>query len=316
MSDVVVLGSLNMDLVVRTAAIPRPGETVAGHGFTTIPGGKGANQAAAARLGAAVEMVGRVGDDAFGPALLDNMRRQGVGVAHVMTDPQAPSGIAMITIDERGENAIIVAPGANGQVSSQDLHQARDLLAGARYLVMQFEIPLDTVGEAIALARELGVQVILNPAPAYAVDADFLRGVTCLIANETEAETLTGIAVGDEDPASSKSSVATAAEGLLALGIPMVIITLGARGAFLLTSDLRLHVPARQVEVVDTTAAGDAFVGGFVAALLRDLALPDAVRYATCAGTLATTRLGAQTSLPSAEEVQAFYDQGAEPTDS
>ncbi len=321
MSDVVVLGSLNMDLVVRTAAIPRPGETVAGHGFATIPGGKGANQAAAAaRLGASVDMVGRVGDDAFGPALLDNMRRQGVGVAHVTTDPQAPSGIAMITIDERGENAIIVAPGANGQVSGEDLHQVRDLLAGARYLVMQFEIPLDTVGEAIALARELGVQVILNPAPAYAVDAEFLRGVTCLIANETEAETLTGIKVGDDDPASPTSSVAAAAEGLVAgascASIPMVIITLGARGAFLLTSDLRMHVPARQVEVVDTTAAGDAFVGGFVAALLRGLALPNAVRYATCAGTLATTRLGAQTSLPSAEEVQAFYDQGARPSGS
>ncbi len=301
MADVVVLGSLNMDLVVRTAAIPRPGETVAGHGFATIPGGKGANQAAAAaRLGAAVAMLGRVGQDAFGPALLENMRRQGVDVTHVRQDAEAPSGIAMITIDERGENTIVVAPGANGRVNEADLRVARQLLAEARYLLMQFEIPLDVVRQAIALATDLGARVILNPAPAYTVGAEFLQGVYALIANETEAEALTGVAVQGE------ADFARAADALLALGVSVAIITLGARGAFVASDGLHLHVPARQVPVVDTTAAGDAFVGGLVAALLRGAGLPEAVRYATSAGTLATTKLGAQTSLPSAAEVQAF----------
>ncbi|MBC7235383.1 MAG: ribokinase [Chloroflexi bacterium] len=294
-----------MDLVVRTERIPRPGETVVGRDFVTIPGGKGANQAAAAaRLGVRVDMVGRVGNDAFGPALLDNMRRQGVGISHVTLDPDAASGIAMIMIDACGENSIVVAAGANGRVSRSDLEGARELLAQARYLLMQFEIPLEVVREAISLANELGVRVILNPAPAHAVDADLMRGVYCLVANETETEALTGVAVREE------GELQLAAKRLLGLGIPVVIVTLGARGAFLASDGLRLLVPARQVQVVDTTAAGDAFVGGLVAAFLQGRDLPQAVRYATCAGTLATTKLGAQTSLPSAAEVEAFFNEG------
>lgn len=303
-ADVVNLGSLNMDLVVRTKRIPRPGETVHGQQFTTIPGGKGANQAAAAaRLGAKVEMVGRVGDDSFGPTLLDNMRTQGVGVSHVLQDPRAPSGTAMIIIDEHGENSIVVAPGANGRVSRGDLEAARDLLVQARYLVMQFEIPLPVVRDAIALARELGVSVILNPAPAHAVANDFFQGVYCLIVNETEARAFTDIEVDD------LAAAQQAGQALLDLDVPIAIITLGANGAFLVTREQSVHVPARQVEVVDTTAAGDAFVGGFTAAMLKGFDLVEAVRYATCAGTLATMVLGAQTSLPSAAQVQAFYEE-------
>lgn len=305
MTDVVVLGSLNMDLVVRTERMPRPGETVSGGEFRTVPGGKGANQAtAAAKLGADVEMVGRVGDDAFGAKLLENMRAQGVGISHVLRDPTAASGTATIIVDANGENSIVIAPGANGRVGLEDLDNAHDLLAGARFLIMQFEVPLSVVCAAIALARELGVTVLLNPAPAYPVGADFLRGVHCLVVNETEAETLSGQSVSDPE------SARLAGEALRALGVPVVIVTLGPLGALLSTKEGSLHLPTRPVEVVDTTAAGDAFVGGLVTARLKGFDWPEAVRYATCAGTLATTVLGAQTSLPSAEAVQRFYQEG------
>lgn len=304
MSDVVVLGSLNMDLVVRTAHIPLPGETIHGSDFNTIPGGKGANQAAAAaRMGVSVEMIGRVGEDAFGPVLLDNMAAQGVGTAHVLRDAEAASGIAMITIDAKGENTIVVAPGANGRVTLDEVAAARDVLAAARYLVMQFEVPLPVVRGAITLARELGLRVILNPAPAYAVDAEFVRGLDTLIVNETEAAAISGLPVAD------LAGAEAAGRALRALNIPVVIVTLGANGALLLAEGGAIHVPARAVNVVDTTAAGDAFVGGYVAGLLRGLPLPEAVRYATCAGSLATTVFGAQTSLPSAAQVQAFYQE-------
>ncbi len=304
MGDVVVLGSLNMDLIVRTEHIPRPGETVHGHGFGTVPGGKGANQAAAAaRLGAHVEMLGRVGQDAFGDEMLRNLQEQGVGVGRVQRDA-APSGIALITIQADGNNSIVVAAGANGQVTPQDVDAAADLLSKASYLVMQFEVPLPVVRHAIARAAALGVRVVLNPAPAYPVDASFLSGVYCLIVNETEAESLTGVSVGNVAAAQE------AARALQRLGVPVVIVTLGAEGALLLAEDRFTHVPARRVQVVDTTAAGDAFIGGLVASLDRGLPLVEAVRYATCAGTLATTVLGAQTSLPRQAEVDAFYREG------
>ena len=304
MSDVVVLGSLNMDLIVRSEHMPRPGETVHGEQFMTIPGGKGANQAAAAaRLGASVEMIGRVGVDDFGLAILDNMRAQGVGVSHILSDPTAPSGIAMIIIDAQGENSIVVASGANSRVTMDDVRAARDLLAQARYLVMQFELPLPVICGALAMAQELNLPVILNPAPAYAVEDAFLQGVHYLVANEIEAQLFTGVEV------SGLEAAQRAGQALLKRGIPGTIITLGAQGALLVTKERTVHVPARQVHVVDTTAAGDAFLGGLVAALLKRFDLVEAVRYATCAGTLATTVLGAQTSLPSADQVQTFYEE-------
>ncbi|MHB0858244.1 MAG: ribokinase [Anaerolineae bacterium] len=302
MADIVVLGSLNMDLVVRTERMPQPGETVRGRDLVMVPGGKGANQAAAAaRLGAGVEMVGRVGADGFGTALLANMRAQGVGVDHVRSDAGAATGTAMIIVDDRGENSIVVAAGANDHVCLEDILLARDLLAGSRYLMMQFEIPLPVVRGAIDLAQELGVQVILNAAPALAIGPEAVRGTYCLMANEHEARAMTGLAVDDLDAAHA------AARSLLAWGIPVVILTLGPRGALLATSERMLHVPARKVHVVDTTAAGDAFAGGFASGLLKGLDLAEATRYAVCTGTLATTVLGAQPSLPLAAQVDAFY---------
>jgi len=306
MLEVVVLGSLNMDLVVRTARMPRPGETVMGERFVTVPGGKGANQAAAAaRLGASVAMIGRVGADSFGPSLLANMRQQGVDIEHVIVDEGVGTGVALIVVDDEGENSIVVVPGANGRVSIGDLYAARDLLSGAHFLVTQLEIPLPVVRAAIQLARELNLRVIPNAAPARRVDADFVRGVFCLVVNEFEAQTLAGMPVTDD-----LKSASEVGRALLDLGVSVAVITLGARGAFLVTRESSAHVPAQRVPVVDTTAAGDAFVGGLTVALRDGLDLVDAVRYATCAGTLAVTRLGAQPSLPTAEEVQAFYRGG------
>ncbi len=303
MADIVVLGSLNMDLVVRTARMPRPGETVSGHSFVTVPGGKGANQAAAAaRLGATVEMVGRVGNDAFGPALLQNLANQGVGTSYVTLDEEVASGTAIIMVDDGGENSIVVAAGANGRVGLPDLEAARSAIRGSRYLMLQYEVPLDVVWAAVEMARELGVQVILNAAPAHPTSSDRLDGVHCVMVNEHEAEFFTGIPVPD------LASAERAGVGLLKMGVEAAIITLGPRGAYLVTDDLSMHVPAHVVDVVDTTAAGDAFAGGLTVALLRGYSMVEAVRYASCAGTLATTVLGAQTSLPSEEQVQAFYE--------
>lgn len=306
MPEVVVLGSLNMDLVARAARMPRPGETVMGERFVTVPGGKGANQAAAAaRLGASVAMIGRVGADSFGPTLVANMRQQGVGVEHVTVDEHASTGVALIIVDGEGENSIVVVPGANGRVSIGDLHAARDLLSKARFLVTQLETPLPIVRAAIQMARELDLRVILNAAPAQHVNADFMHGVFCLVVNEFEAQTLAGIPVTDD-----LESAFEAGQVLLDQGVCLAVITLGARGAILVTRERSAHVPARRVPVVDTTAAGDAFVGGLTVALRDGVDLVDAVRYATCAGTLAATRLGAQPSLPTAAEVRAFYRGG------
>jgi ribokinase len=308
MADVVVLGSLNMDLVVQTRLHPRPGETVHGSGFVTVPGGKGANQAAAAaRLGASVAMVGRVGRDAFGQEIVANLAAQGVQTDHIMVDDPSPSGIAMIVVDAAGENTIVVAPGANGAVAVDDVERARELLSTASYLVLQFEIPLPVVRAAISLASSLGVRVVLNPAPAVRVAPEFFAGVYALVVNETEAQTFSG------QPVSDAVQAAAAARELQSFGPEVVIVTLGAEGALLRSGELELHVPAHRVKAVDTTGAGDTFVGGLVAAMLQGISLDKAVRYATCAGTLATMRFGAQTSIPSANEVDALFERGELP---
>jgi len=287
-----VCGSSNTDMVVRTTHFTTPGETILGGAFLMNAGGKGANQA------------GRVGGDNFGPALLKNLSQQGVGTGHVKVDPGAASGIAMIIVDGRGENSIVVDPGVNGRVSAEDVREAGDLLARADYLLLQLEVPLDVVRKAIDAAQELGVPVILNAAPAYPLEKDFVQGVYCLVVNESEARALTGMQVESVEDARE------AARQLLGWGAPVVIITLGGQGAYVAAAGVEAHVPARKVKVVDTTAAGDAFIGGLAVALGKRYDLVEAVRYATCVGTLATTVHGAQTSLPSADQVEAFYEQG------
>ena len=299
--QIVVVGSLNMDLVVRSPRHPKPGETIIGGEFRTIPGGKGANQAvAAARLGAKVERVGRVGVDGFGSDLLANLRGAGVSTTHVKQDPAAPSGVALIVVDAGGQNTIVVASGANMSVTEKDVDDAALAFEGAAAILLQLESPLAVVARAARLARKHGARVILNPAPARQLEADVLALVDYLVPNESEATLLTGIEV--RDLRSSKR----AAKKLLKQGVGGAILTLGARGALLVNRDSATRVPAFRVEAVDTTAAGDAFVGAFGVALAERQSPADAMRFASAAAAISVTRVGAQPSLPTRADVEAF----------
>jgi ribokinase len=288
-----------MDLIVRTGRIPAAGETILGGEFHTAPGGKGANQAvAAARMGAGVAMVGRVGGDAFGEQLLDELAAAGVDHAHVIRDPEAATGVALIAVDDAGQNSIVVAPGANARVSPADVRDAEEAIKAAGVLLLQLESPPETVTRAAEIARTHGVTVVLNPAPARPLSPALLGLVDVLVPNESETALLTGLPVG------STAEVETAAAALREMGVGTVILTLGERGALLAHEGGTERVPAFRVTPVDTTAAGDAFVGGFGVALAEGVPLPKAVRYGCAAGALAATKLGAQPSLPTREEVE------------
>ena len=299
MNPIVTLGSLNMDLVVKTARAPMAGETVPGQDFFTIPGGKGANQAAAvAKLGWPVAMIGRVGADVFGERLRQNLIGLNVDCSRVVTDSEAPTGTATIVVEGSGENRIIIVAGANGRVSRADVDAAASLISTASLVILQFEIPLVTVEYAMELANRHRIPVMLNPAPAYSVADAFLTRANFLVLNETEAGILCGLEVTDLPSAQRASHI------LIGRGVPVVVLTLGAQGALLATAEEGMHLPAFPVSAVDTTAAGDAFVGALAVSYVRGLALRECVRVANAAGALAVTRLGAQPSLPTAEEIQ------------
>lgn len=263
-------------------------------------GGKGANQAvAAARLGAHVTLVGCVGRDAFGEELRSGVQQAGVNVHHIAVLPQVASGIALIAVEASGQNTIIIAPGANGLLSAEAVAAARDAIGGAKVLLLQLETPLATVQRAAELAREVGTTVILNPAPAQALPTDLLRHVDFLIPNEHEAATL----LGESYPNADANHTALRLRDTL--GVRNIIITLGAHGAVLVNaeSDTAYHFPPHTVEVVDTTAAGDAFMGAFAVALADDYSLDEAVRWGNAAGALAVTCVGAQPSLPTRSQL-------------
>jgi len=303
---ITVVGSLHMDLVVRTPRIPQPGETIIGGEFRTVPGGKGANQAvAAARLGGRVSMVGRVGSDAFSQSLLDGLAADGVDHAFVTQDPEAATGVAFIVVDDAGENSIVVASGANMRLSPADVDAAEAAIAAADLLLLQLEVPLAAVAEAARVAHAHGATVILNPAPARPLPHELLSLVDVFVPNESETALLTHLSVGD------RAEIETAAMALCKLGVDTVVLTLGERGALLVEEGEKELVPAFEVTPVDTTAAGDAFVGGFAVALAEGRSLTDAVRWGNAAGALATTRLGAQPSLPARRAVEALMDQGS-----
>jgi ribokinase len=304
-ANISVVGSLNMDLIARTPRFPQPGETIIGDEFHTVPGGKGANQAvAAARLGAQVSMVGRVGRDAFAESLLDNLAAAGVDHTFVIHDPEAATGVALIAVDDAGQNSIIVASGANVRLSPADVDGAEAAIAGADALLLQLESPLETVTRAAKVAHAHGVPVILNPAPARSLPGALLALVDVLIPNESETALLTGLPVGD--PAEAEA----AAAALRTLGVGTVILTLGERGALLAREDGAEYFPAFEVTPVDTTAAGDAFVGGFAVALAEGRSLAEAVQWGNGAGALATTRLGAQPSLPTRQDLEGLLATG------
>jgi ribokinase len=296
---VTVVGSLNMDLVARAPRIPQPGETIIGRDFRNVPGGKGANQAvAAARLGAEVSMVGRVGEDGFAEPLLENLAADGVDHTYVTRDGEAATGVALIVVDDAGENSIVVASGANARFSPADVEAAEGAVAKADVVLLQLESPLETVTRAAEVAHAHDVPVILNPAPAQQLPDTLLSLVDVLIPNESETALLSEMPVDDREEAEA------AAAALLALGVGTVILTLGERGALLAQAEGATLVPAFSVDAVDTTAAGDAFVGGFAVALAEGRRHLEAVQWGNAAGALATTRMGAQLSLPTREAVE------------
>jgi len=300
---IAVVGSSNTDMVVQAARIPAPGETILGGRFVMAAGGKGANQAvAAARLGAEVTFVARVGDDSFGRASLANFEREGINAAFVTVDPTEASGVALILVDEKGENSIAVAPGANSRLSPDDVLRARSAIEQADALLLQLEVPLETVQAAAELADGAGVRVILNPAPARSLPERLLRCVDVLTPNETEAELLTGIRACDEE------SRSRAAGELRRIGVETIIITLGASGAFVSTRHGEEYIPTVKIRPVDTTAAGDCFNGALAVALAEGREMSAAVRFANLGGAFAATRAGAQPSLPTSAELAEFTE--------
>lgn len=295
---IVVIGSSNTDMVVRTPALPRPGETVLGGEFIMAPGGKGANQAvAAARAGGEVTFIARIGDDIFGRQSLEGLVRDGIHIEHIVEDKNSPSGVALIIVGPDGENCIAVASGSNAGLAAADVRKAKAVISSADIVLLQLESPLETVQEAAGIAAAAGVPVILNPAPARALSDDILKNVAYLTPNETEAEILTGITL------IKSSDLAEAAGMLLAKGMKAVLITLGANGVYVASREKQEVVPAFKVIPVDTTAAGDAFNGALAVALAERKPLFEAARMANAAAALATTKMGAQPSLPSRRDI-------------
>jgi ribokinase len=300
--SVIVFGSINMDLVARTPRLPAPGETLMGHSFESIPGGKGANQAvAAARLGIPTQLVGRVGNDKFGQELLQGLQASLVGCDPILIDDSIHSGVAMIAVDDASENHIIVIPGANGHVDQADVTRLQAILPGAIVLLLQLEIPLAAVVAAAQAAKQAGVQVILDPAPAHPDLPDDLYPLIDIITpNQVEASQLVGFPVTDW------ASAENAALVLLQRGVHTAIVKLGSIGALCLSPTQMFHIPAFPVTPVDTVAAGDAFNGALAAALASRFPLRLASSHAAAAAALAVTKPGAQLSLPTRSQLDAF----------
>jgi ribokinase len=302
---VVVVGSSNTDMTVTVPKLPGPGETVLGGWFATAAGGKGANQAvAAARAGAAVELVACVGDDTFGEEALQGFAEAGVGTDFVARTSEAPSGVALIVVDEEGENSIAVAPGANAKLRPEHVERAEGAIASAEVLVAQLEIPLETVQAAVERAAAHGARIVLNPAPAQSLGEEMYQHVSFLTPNESEAKQLAGRA-GEDDV-----SLRGVADELLSKGVEAVLITLGARGVLVATPDRREQIDGIAVDAVDTTAAGDVFNGALATALSDGKTVSEAARFANAAAALSVTRAGAQPSAPGREDILAFWEEG------
>ena len=300
MKHVVVVGSSNTDMVVKLPRLPVPGETVLGGDFTEVAGGKGANQAvAAARLGAAVTLIARVGDDAYGSGSVSGFRQAGIETRWIARDGRFASGIALIMVDSLGENMIAVASGANSALSVGDLENAEEAFHGAGVVLTQLETPLPVVGRAGEVARGRGAHFILNPAPAALLDDSLMELVTVLTPNEGEASVLSGIEIVNPETA------ILAARRLRERGPRVVVITLGSAGALLVDQDGEILIPARSVKAVDTTAAGDAFNGALACALCEEMPLRRAVEFANRVAAISVTRMGAQSSLPTRAEVES-----------
>lgn len=298
---ILVIGSANTDMVIKTKHFPLPGETVLGGKFMMNPGGKGANQAiAAARLGGQVTFITKIGNDIFGRQALQQFIKEGVDANYVISDPDNPSGVALITVDEKGENTIVVAPGSNGTLIQEDVVKAELIFKEADIILMQLEIPIATVLFAANLAARYNKKVILNPAPAAPLPNELYKNLSIITPNRSEAEALSGVAISD------LATAEQAAQKLLQKGIKHVVITLGTEGAFVYNESLAKLIPATPVVAVDTTAAGDVFNGALAVALSEDLALDKAVEFANQAAAISVTRMGAQASAPFRKELQGL----------
>jgi ribokinase len=301
---IIVFGSINMDLVVRAPRLPNRGETLTGTTFTTVGGGKGANQAVACgRLGATTTMIGRVGDDTFGVTLLNSLRDYGVDTSGIITHSGLPSGIALITVDEAGENTIVIIPGANGAVGVEDVSRLGRMLGERRVLLLQLEVPMNTVMAAAQTARQLpSITTILDPAPAQSLPPELYGLVDIITPNETEATALSGVAVLDE------ASADLAARRLIGYGAKQVIIKMGGKGVYWRQADTGRFFPAFSVQAVDTVAAGDAFNGGLAVALSDGLPMETAIRWGQATAALSVTKGGAQPSMPDRASVTRLLE--------
>lgn len=302
---IIVFGSINIDLVATAKSLPVAGETLLGETFLKVPGGKGANQAVAlARLGIPTQIVGRVGADSFGEELVSNLQASGVQTDNIFVDESVSSGVAVINVDHHGENQIVVVPGANGRVNQEDVERLSRLLPTATAILLQLEIPMAAVVAAAQAARNANITVILDPAPAQShLPEELYPLVDIITPNEVEAGQLVGFAVDGEETAAQATAI------LLQRGVKCAIAKLGAKGVYCATAEESFFIKAFPVHAVDTVAAGDAFNGGLAAALTAGLSLHQAVVWGAAAGALATTKQGAQTSLPDKSTFDAFLQE-------
>lgn len=302
-----VLGSINMDEVVGCKFMPKVGETILAHSFKKVPGGKGANQAVAARrMGCEVFMIGKIGEDANGEYLLNTLKEEGINTENVFKDSENPTGVAIILVDDSGNNSIAVVAGSNMAINNEDLLEAKKAITESKILISQFETPVDITIEAFKIAREKGVITLLNPAPAREIPDELLKYTDIIVPNETEAESITGIKVNDIN------SAKIASRDLLSKGVKYVIITLGDKGAAMVSDNYSVLVPAKKVKAIDTTAAGDSFIGGLSRILssengLTDSSLEKAIGFANKVSAIVVTKEGAQTSIPTFETVIKTY---------
>lgn len=301
MGRITVIGSLNMDLVATLKYMPKIGETVTGYDFKQFPGGKGANQAVAmARLGGKVNMIGKVGVDSFGDILIDSLKKNGVNVENIKKEKNCSTGVALIIVDEQANNSIVVISGANYKITKKDIDEILDVIKDSKIVVIQLEVPLEVVRHSLIKSKELGKYTILNPAPAEELDDEIMKNIDLLIPNETEVEILGGIEI------KSEKDIVSASKKLIKRGVKKIIVTLGEKGSIYITEKEVRKFDAYKANAVDTTAAGDAYIGAIAVALVNDEDIDIAIDMASKVGALTVIKEGAQSSLPYLDDVINF----------
>ena len=300
MKNISVIGSLNMDLVVNVDTMPKPGQTIIGSNFKEVPGGKGANQAVAmTRLNGNVSMIGKVGEDGFGQTLINSLKNDKVDTTYIQTSKGA-TGVALITVDKNAQNSIVVSPGANFEVKEDDIDNNIEAIKNSDIVVLQLETPLNTIKYALNKAKELNKYTILNPAPAVKLDDEIIKNVDLLTPNETELEIISGVSIETEE------DIQKAAQIMIEKGVKELIVTLGSKGSLYINKEKSMFKKAYKVEAVDTTAAGDSYTGALAVALSQDKNIEDAMDFASKVGALSVLKEGAQSSLPTLEDVKNF----------